>query len=253
MSEFKLFKFRKINKDLLKGIVNGTVYCAKPEKLNDPFDCQVNILRAAENAIDELDGERRLNLEFFVKMLREWMAELQKQLQSVAICSFSLNPPEKHIVDNPLLWSHYADDHRGLCLNYVIPEEFLNDKNEIIGIAPVEYGENLLKEFFLDAFPTERNDVKQFMDKLVEKSLTIKNSHWEYESEIRIIHETEGPFELNKSHLKQVYFGLNISKSDIDLVVELIEKQNYSVEFYRMERCGSSDFGIKSIKYYKAN
>jgi len=253
MSEFVLFKFRKINKFLLEGLVNGTVYCAKPEKLNDPFDCQVNIRRAAKNAIDELDGERKLNLEFFVKMLSQWMDELQNQLQSVAICSFSFNPPEKRIIDNPLLWSHYADEHRGVCLIYVVPEEFLNDKDKIIGIAPVEYGENLLKDFFLDAFPTKKNDIKQFMDKLVEKSLIIKNSHWEYESEIRIIREKEGPFKLNKNHLQQVCFGLNTPGSDIDLVVELLDKLEYSVELYKMERCENSDFGIRSIEYNKAN
>jgi hypothetical protein len=217
--------------------------------LNDPFDCQVNIQRAAQNAISDLNEERRINLEFFIKMSERWIAELQNQLQSVAVCSFSLNPHQELIIERPLLWSHYADEHRGLCLIYVIPEEFLNDKNKIIGIAPVEYGDNLLKEFFLAAFPAKKNDIKHFMEQLIEKTLTIKSSNWKYESEIRIIRAKEGPFQIQKSYLKQICFGLNTPEADIELIRELTEKLNYSVEFYKMERCQKSDFGIKSVDY----
>ena len=181
------------------------------------------------------------------------MLSFKISLQTVTVCSFSLNPHQELTIENPLLWSHYADEHRGLCLVYVISEEFLNDKNKIIGIAPVEYGNNLLKEFFIDAFPTKKNAIEHFMEQLVKKTLTIKSSNWKYESEIRIIREKEGPFQIQKSHLKQICFGLNTPESDIKLIRELTEKLDYSVEFYKMERCEKSDFGIKSVEYNKVN
>ena len=114
MEKITLFKFRSINKYLIDTLVKGTIYCARPIRLNDPLDCQVDIKKAAEHAISLLSGKKKQNL---VKLSKPngLFDNIQKSIKNVGICSFSL------VLEEPLLWSHYANEHKGLCLTYEIP------------------------------------------------------------------------------------------------------------------------------------
>lgn len=245
MDDFTLIKYRSINKYLLQSLVSNTVYCASPPKLNDPFDCQVYIARAARNAIPMLTGIPKDLLEVFVNTMENTLSELQNKIATVAVCSFSLD------LENPLLWSHYGDEHRGLCLTYEFPETFLNDKNKIIGIDRVEYDENPLRDFFIKTFEKDHGNWQEFFDQLMNdlviKTLTIKGDIWGYESEVRIIRENEGPFKIDKGHLKQICFGLDTPESDIKLVRKLADNLGYSANYCRIRRCEDSDFGIKAF------
>jgi len=242
MEEITLFKFRGINKYLIDALVKGTVYCAQPIRLNDPFDCQVDIKKAAGNAISRLSGKKKQNL---VKLLKTkgFFDRIQKDIKGVGICSFSL------VLEEPLLWSHYANEHKGLCLTYEIPGEFFFDpSNNIIGVSPVEYNANPLTKWFINNAPQKAvRDLDEFAIELLKKVLAIKGKVWGYEIEIRIIREKEGGFPIPKDFLKQVCFGMNTSESDINLVKQIIDNAGYSVEYCQIER-SEQDFGIKAVK-----
>ncbi|NQT54834.1 MAG: hypothetical protein HQ551_01240 [Desulfobacteraceae bacterium] len=105
MEKITLFKFRSINKYLIDTLVKGTVYCVRPIRLNDPFDCQVDIKKATENAISRLSGKKKQNLVKLSKA-KDLFDKIQKDIKSVGICSFSL------VLEEPLLWSHYADQRQ---------------------------------------------------------------------------------------------------------------------------------------------
>jgi hypothetical protein len=239
MNCFTLFKYSRINKNFIKSLSGNYVFCASLENLNDPFDCRVDIKKSAGNAISELDGEKKLTLEFFLKSFDNSLTLIQEKLSSVAVCSFSKDP------EHTLLWSHYADDHKGVCVAYEIPEAFLNDPSKIIGIDSVDYGVDPLKKWFINNIPEERLNIDGFINELVKKVLFVKGKVWEYESEIRIIRELEGPFQLEKRHIKQICFGLNTPDSDIKLVKSLVEGIGHSVDYYKIVR-GNGDFSIST-------
>ena len=46
---YQYFKFRVINKYLLESLMQGALYFASPEELNDPFDCNLDIKKAIIN------------------------------------------------------------------------------------------------------------------------------------------------------------------------------------------------------------
>jgi len=243
MGKVTLFKFRSLNKYLIDTLVKGTIYCARPIRLNDPFDCQVDIKKAAENAIPLLSGKKKQNL---VKLSKSngFFENIQKSIKSVGICSFSL------VLEEPLLWSHYANEHKGLCLTYEIPFQYFFKPSTIIegAILPVDYGENPLTEWFIENAPEKAKiDTKNFSIELVRKVLSIKGKGWEYEKEARIINDKEGAFPISKDFLKQVCFGMNASESDISLIKQIIDNAAYSVEYYQIERT-EKDFGIKKVK-----
>ncbi len=74
--------------------------------------------------------------------------------------------------NNPVLWSHYGDRHKGIALEFEVPNEILNDVNYV--------SQRLLFD------PSGLNTEKLSKEDL-RKILTTKFEHWKYEQETRII------------------------------------------------------------------
>ena len=60
MEPTRTFKFAKINDRLIQSLIKSEIYFSVPEKLNDPFDCRINVKKALDNAISQsAEPERR--------------------------------------------------------------------------------------------------------------------------------------------------------------------------------------------------
>lgn len=117
----------------------------------------------------------------------------------MGVCSFS------RTWSNPLTWSHYADNHRGIVLGFDVsgplPEDYLR---------PVEY---LDRPLTLEELKIENGQIEA-KDWL--RILTVKYKPWEYEQEIRVFSPLESPDPLNglfflhfSSHfaVREIIFG----------------------------------------------
>ena len=144
-------------------------------------------------------------------------------------------------IDETLLWSHYADEHRGLCLTYKIPMSFL--KGKIIGAQHVNYPPEPLAEF-LKTCPTEP---EEFIRKLLRIYLTTKSPAWEYEKEARIIGKRHGILDIPKNFIKEICFGLRTPQPDIDLVTRLARDYCNCDNFSQMIR-DETEFGLTMKK-----
>ncbi len=234
---YKLFKFRRIDKNLAMSLTNGGIWCAKPETLNDPFDCQIDLRKSFANAAARSTGSRReLLLHIFnaANLIEDWT----KKFKSAGVCAFSFSN------QNSLMWSHYAENHKGVCLLYKFPESYFNDPaNKIIGVSKVTYGNNILTEW-LGATDLIA-DTDNFRSELTKVYLTSKSELWAYEDEVRILSFSEGLLKLPAGSLVQVCFGLQTPKADIDFVVGLASRFSGISDFYQMER-GPNDFGLQA-------
>ncbi len=231
------FKFRHINKNLIDSLVNETLFFAHPDNLNDPFDCRVDLKKAVENAVKRLPDSQKDCLSKLAS-LKGYIERVQNDAGNAGICSFSLE------LENSLMWSHYANDHKGICLTYDFPRSFLIDEsNEITGVSAVTYGENTLSDWLIQNAPDQNLSIKDFSIELIKQLLTIKSVCWSYEKEVRIIRQHEGTFKIPKEFLKQVCFGLNTPTSDVDLIQKLLNGAGYSVAYCKIER-SDSDFGL---------
>lgn len=74
--------------------------------------------------------------------------------------------------NNPVLWSHYGDKHRGVCLGFDIPDEFAK---------PVSYQGKRLAARMEHIGPRDTNATLGY------QLLTTKFEHWRYEDEVRLI------------------------------------------------------------------
>jgi len=109
------------------------------DQLNDPFELW---------CVSQEDKELR-------QALRGYKEEMCKRFGLICFC--------KHW-HNPLLWSHYADKHRGICLGFDVVDG---------GLTPINYVKERSK---LKLPPT-----KESMDEL----LSTKFRDWQYEEELR--------------------------------------------------------------------
>jgi len=166
-------------------------------------------------------------------------------LSNSGIFSSSYNIHSKSIRE-PLLWSHYGDSHKGVCLIYNIPEEYILG-NSMAGV-PVKYGKNSLTNFFIKWSKSKQTLTNHdFIDELVKKYLSIKDVSWKYENEYRLIKSDSGEFEFDKSFLKYVCYGLNTPLENREQVNALLIDDGYKVEKWEMVRT-KSDFGIQERK-----
>ncbi len=74
---------------------------------------------------------------------------------------------------NPMLWSHYADKHRGMCLGFDVPKSFAK---------PVNYNTERLAVDIERQLAISTRDIKLGL-----KLFRTKYSGWEYEKEVRAI------------------------------------------------------------------
>lgn len=125
--------------------------------------------------------------------------------------------------DNPLLWSHYADQHKGFCVGYSL------DRNPKPKINKVDYGGERTVPTSLIAQAVLQQDLQAwaFLD---QQMFLRKAKPWRYEKEWRVF-DSVG---LQDSPLKleEINFGMRCPDAVIHAVVEALEPRN--IRFYSM-------------------
>ena len=173
---------------------NHTIYCSRPSDFNDPWDCRPffnteflddpeNIKKSIEWAVRVCKQDGRMSEEDLLRMAKELenrdaldrtvrqiteetLAEVLQRYRVYCLC------PD---VENTLMWSHYADSHRGVCLEF-------NVRNELICQA--------LEVQYHAEFPMTAHYVDDPSTNLL--PLLAKSDCWAYEHEFRLIAQERG-------------------------------------------------------------
>ncbi len=235
-----LYKFRAVNKYLIESLVTPSLYFAKPSTLNDPFDCRPNFKVLLKNALLTSTGVRK---EFLSKQMSKFLEyDWEDMFKDHGIFSASSG---KIICEykelQRLLWSHYADEHRGLRIKYEIPESFLKGKKR--GVSDVMYD---VQPFTTYLSGCNTND-EDFYTFLYKSYLIAKHPAWMHEDEKRIIRESSGIFLIPGEFIKEICFGLRTPKEDIQLIRKLAMNHCGLTNFYQMIR-NDKDFGFEMSK-----
>ncbi len=140
--------------------------------------------------------------------------------------------------DSPLMWAHYTDSHKGICLGI----DFSNSEIQIIESKDVDYNEDkiVLPSYFsrLDDDESERC----LMDVSYRKDIL-----WKYEEEYRILVNSERHCktkkdgnktilfqELDLKHVTQIYLGCQ--HADDGTLNTIVKEQEISPEIYKMKQ-----------------
>ncbi len=123
-------------------------------------------------------------------------ASTRAHLNSYGIFSLSA------VNDSVLMWSHYADNHRGICVEF----DSERDPKLFERYSPVQY---------IEAPPSlAETPVKHRSTADAGKIFLCKSSHWSYEQEWRILKREAGPWTAAPEALTGVVFGCQISVGD---------------------------------------
>ena len=249
-----LYRYRALDGDCLlyaeRILLHSEIYFTSPSKVNDPFDCIVDLNFEApdtdwKNFLVALSQRKQPHLsqkkheewaEDIIKNGRQNSDEFRSQtiagLQSTVDSAGLLCLSERN--DCILMWSHYANAHTGICL------EFANSDSEpFIGRAQkVDY-----LPFYKKAHAIFDDSMAQ-----VERILLSKAKCWAYEAEWRIIdHQTgHGLKYFDPQLLTGVILGHRISENHERMISKWISTRKTPVDVYKAKR--SSD-GFRILVY----
>jgi hypothetical protein len=196
-----------------------------------------------------------------------------KKLRDVNVriaCFSNLNsnnfPPRNHDIECMIqMWSHYADNHKGFCVEYdmsalnpinILPlkhhsfsdnqNEFLAEKTKLVlaaGLFPVIYTANRIniprtKLQKLKLYGNNQLPHNSEIDKLLYKTFIVKSAKWNYEREWRIIVDGDicGYFEnkLPFPYIKRIFLGCKMQAHNINTLIEIADEVKVEVILMNM-------------------
>ncbi len=218
---YKYKSFKKIE-ELRSFIVDSLLYLSAHSDLNDPFEVKSELRFAGDGPYPAsyhkyLFKENRLTLKERKK--------IQKQLPSPKAIRDGIRKHLKVAVDRTgfhsftskprdlLMWSHYADAHRGLCLIF----STAHDIDTFIRALPVSYSET---------FPVFEYSESPEGD-LIKKAFLTKALPWKYEHERRIFCPKLAKKFLyfNPASLVGLILGANISTENEVVIRGLVDER----------------------------
>ena len=250
-TEEKLFfRYQKINDHTKDNLKNHVLYFNDPENFNDPFDSKVDVIYRGSKE-DWINFYLRydtnpLNIDKLIKNKTlkikgtELLFDKTKNTGDFTaknyyrVCCFS---NEKL---NILMWSHYAENHQGICLCFkthtIENGHFLLLDSKQHVLYPVKYIEQKPKQVNL----LYEGNYEELMD-----FFTHKYQDWEYENEYRTLinkseFEDDYTKEFRKEDLEGVIFGLNAKPDKMKEIYEIINthylQKGVKVNFYRTQK-----------------
>ncbi len=262
-----VYKFCSININTIKSLVNSELWFGNPLHFNDPLDCCINIKFSGT-----LEG---VDLENFYEDYNRIMpekVEINSKLTLVGVDETIFENDYKNFYDycakrylgmtcfskeyeQPLMWSHYADSHKGLVLMF--NQHMMFDESQKVNFIEVKY-------------PKQIEAVNQSKTKLIENKFDFsiddvigtKYPFWAYEKEVRAYVSNEEPnieklIKFNTDSLYGIIFGSQTTKKDKEFIMDTLAKGRL-VYFNSFINSHNGMIGIKptndkSPRFFKFN
>lgn len=220
-----IYKYFRVNQYLYDTLISNQLYFSSIKQFNDPYDCHLALFED----ISEEDFKTYLDYTFSEEAREKYLAAFKKKpkefvqpfidmykgiLNYYGICCFT------KAKDNILLWSHYSDSHKGVCLGF----DYDKMTKKFPQFDEVEYADTPF--YFNLKNPSES----------VAKTVLRKSKDWYYEQEIRFLMERSKSIDFYQDALLEVNFGAKCNKRDVMNIQYLISKLNYpNCKFYNAD------------------
>jgi Protein of unknown function (DUF2971) len=238
-----IFKYTSFE-SAVKIIQNNTLYFSKPLEFNDPFEMTnslidtsytKNDLRIWLNSLPDLSNNQRKQLLKDYHNKKEVIAQaiersFNQLKSSTGVCCFS------KCYKKTLMWSHYAENHSGVCLGFDIsplnPNEFfLLLVNYIDKIVPLNYFRDIEAILFYWIYS--------------------KSKIWEYEDEVRAVYTNQnGLIPFDKNCLKEVFFGLRTEENNRTQFIAMLNDLGYSLDKISVMDMDLATFDLKEKRIF---
>lgn len=198
-----LYKYYTLNNNFVNSIQNSYLWFNSFSNYNDPYEgnCNLRTNYTPQQISNWLNGlgfkAARVNEKQFASILDN---VFQQTAMQTRVCCFT---PHN---DNVLMWAHYADSYKGVCVEYDMAA-----LADMIGILlPVKYEQNYP---IVDYLNDPSNAIMQMV-------LT-KSKDWEYEHEYRAVFDS---LKNNDVHIPQHAIRSIILGSKVDTSTQEYQK-----------------------------
>jgi len=233
-----LYKYRSLRtkadrEHTLRIITHNEIYFAKRKEFNDPFDCNFHIscdvdfntykarLRKLNPNMSEEEIDKQTHKDLQPEIIRKRERKVNNDIRRVndKVGIFSMSAKN----DDILMWSHYSDHHKGICI------EFKTIRGKLFGcdILNVEYDVPYPKFTVYDDANME----------YVKKFVRTKFSDWSHEKEWRIFYRETGCQIFPPEEISGVILGSRISKRNKSLVLKCLSESNCRAKLYEAHEC----------------
>jgi hypothetical protein len=270
------YKYYTCNPNLIDTLENNHLFFQDPNNFNDPFEFPIHMIydgnpsvfiswanecdikkgndfsnpSSVTATIKTLIAANKLN-EFtnIINSKDELARERIETMNDYLVTCFTNKNK------SPLMWAHYTDKHKGLCLGF---ELFEHKNNIFFGFEENYFQESLpfiingklfpmKKVIYNEIYPEPINRFDPGFAKKAGDLIFVKQIDWKYEQELRIAfnknwlkdkYRLSNCFKFSKDILKTIDFGINFDVSKIDSIITLC-KRNYPSA--KLRRCIKSD------------
>ncbi|MBC70829.1 MAG: hypothetical protein CMH47_00810 [Muricauda sp.] len=214
-----VYKYRSGNKDDLKALENNQYWSSSIEQLNDPCEAITDTKRVKKflNYVGKKVGAKT-EKEFNV--INDNTDEVLSLDNKMGIYSLSKTPLDE------LLWAHYANSHRGFCLEYDLAILLQNDGENHVHSFPVKYSKRPPSIGLFNILSNNQNN-------MIKKFAFYKSKRWAYEHEHRIVTSKIGLNSYNHKALKSIFFGLKTNGATKNNIINILKGR--SVNFYQIK------------------
>ncbi|MCZ7449586.1 DUF2971 domain-containing protein [Agrobacterium rhizogenes] len=180
----RLYRFRKVGSDTsadnvdlkraIESIRRGSCWCGDYKSLNDAME-----------GLYEVEGDVAANSDW-----RRASRMIRDGKQGLGIACFS------ETWDQALMWAHYADSFKGLCIEYDF-EALRDSLPDATSFSRISYAGRLLD------IGSEIEDTNQ----IAKWILSTKHESWSYEREWRLFAPTGGNVSFDRRAIRRVILG----------------------------------------------
>ena len=241
------YKYLPYSMGALETLISGTMKFTCGLEFNDPFDCnphfdlqhiktihkfRPDLYRAAGDRRGLSPAKRIAQRTQFIARLRNSILDgtfRRQQLERVGLVSLSRE------ATSVLMWSHYAENHKGFVLEFRIPVQ--GEKRDLA------YATDRLLPYPV-IYQPGRPSIKvgvELPEDLVNRIVLTKSNEWEYEAEERVVDHLRPP---------GIYpYSRNEILSSV-IAGSRMEEQQY-VELARIVST-AAESGLPDLKLYRA-
>ena len=213
----KLYRYRTFSEYSMREILLQNVFLAKPSSFDDRFDSQYIYLDSPE--IPHLKSEEELAREKAIDLYTDELnAFFHDVLKISCFTTDCCNVP---------MWYYYANQHKGMCLEYDLTNLPAFDK---VGFCflPVIYPDKKDEHLF-------RKLGRKINSDAVCNAL-IKNKDWAFEKEWRMIRISDRKEkEYSSVKIRKVIMGCDSSPESIALLADMIKKNGLDIKMSVMK------------------
>lgn len=229
----KLYHYTSFSEFWHSKIIEGQLYLSNPATFNDPYDCRIQgntdfminqyfLEHSESNQEDFLQGLRSGKILLDYKGKKMTISEYNEVACNEYKSNFSVSclSEEKNSM---LMWSHYADLHKGYVIELDAKKIYENPYDRIH-----------LRKVVYDKHPVTMESLVQSTDK--EAFLLCKAPEWKYEKEWRFFEMRKSFWDISQ-YISAIYLGSRFDFKKYFFEVRAIQNhcQQIGAKLYQMK------------------